>query len=197
MTTTIIDLIRHGEPEGGRAYRGNTFDDPLSEKGWQQMWDAVGNTTPWQTIISSPMQRCHAFATELAEKNDLTVNVIENFKEVGFGEWEGRTPDEIKSKNPQQYAAFYQDPVNSRPPGAEPLGDFITRVTTAYEQLLSTYREKHVLIVAHAGVIRAIIAYTLKAPAESMYHLKINNAGISRIRDNDVTTQVELMNSKL
>ena len=28
MTDTIIDLIRHGEPEGGRAYRGNNIDDP-------------------------------------------------------------------------------------------------------------------------------------------------------------------------
>jgi len=35
--------MRHGEPVGGRAYRGHSIDDPLSEKGWQQMWDAVGD----------------------------------------------------------------------------------------------------------------------------------------------------------
>ena len=39
---TTIDLIRHGEPVGGRKYRGQT-DDPLSEKGWAQMWAAVGD----------------------------------------------------------------------------------------------------------------------------------------------------------
>ena len=39
---TTIDLIRHGEPVGGRKYRGQT-DDPLSEKGWEQMWKAVGD----------------------------------------------------------------------------------------------------------------------------------------------------------
>ena len=33
---TRIDLIRHGEPVGGRRYRGQ-IDDPLSEKGWKQM----------------------------------------------------------------------------------------------------------------------------------------------------------------
>ena len=37
---TLIDMIRHGEPVGGRRYRGQ-IDDPLSEKGWRQMWAAV------------------------------------------------------------------------------------------------------------------------------------------------------------
>ena len=32
---TLVDFIRHGEPEGGRRYRGNAVDDVLSEKGWQ------------------------------------------------------------------------------------------------------------------------------------------------------------------
>ena len=43
-TETIIDLIRHGEPEGGRAFRGHSIDDPLSEKGWQQMWDVLAKS---------------------------------------------------------------------------------------------------------------------------------------------------------
>ena len=37
---TTIDLLRHGEPVGGRMLRGAT-DHPLSETGWQQMTDAV------------------------------------------------------------------------------------------------------------------------------------------------------------
>jgi broad specificity phosphatase PhoE len=36
-----LDLLRHGEPEGGRLYRGNLLDNPLSEKGWQQMQASV------------------------------------------------------------------------------------------------------------------------------------------------------------
>ena len=44
MDDTIIDLIRHGQPQGGSVYRGHGVDDPLSELGWQQMWKAVGDT---------------------------------------------------------------------------------------------------------------------------------------------------------
>lgn len=37
---TRFDLIRHGEPEGGRKFRGST-DHPLSQDGWAQMRYAV------------------------------------------------------------------------------------------------------------------------------------------------------------
>lgn len=43
MTGTLIDLIRHGEPAGGRRYRGHGLDDPLTEKGWSQMWMPLAN----------------------------------------------------------------------------------------------------------------------------------------------------------
>ena len=35
-----LDLLRHGEPKGGRLYRGNQ-DDPLTQKGWNQMLDST------------------------------------------------------------------------------------------------------------------------------------------------------------
>ncbi|VAW96459.1 Alpha-ribazole-5'-phosphate phosphatase [hydrothermal vent metagenome] len=30
MSNTVADLIRHGEPVGGRAIRGYSIDDPLN-----------------------------------------------------------------------------------------------------------------------------------------------------------------------
>ena len=59
----VIDLIRHGEPEGGRRYRGAT-DDPLTAAGWRQMEAAVAGLS-WQRIYSSPLVRCADFARHL------------------------------------------------------------------------------------------------------------------------------------
>ena len=53
---TIIDIIRHGEPVGGTRIRGNGVDDPLSERGWQQMWVAVQNAPTWSRIITLPIR---------------------------------------------------------------------------------------------------------------------------------------------
>ena len=182
MPDTIIDLIRHGEPEGGRAYRGHSIDDPLSEKGWQQMWDAVAELAPWDQIISSPLQRCQAFAAALSEKHHIPFEIEDNLKEIGFGNWEGRTPDQIKADNLEEYEAFYLDPVNNRPEGAEPLDAFIERVTKVYQQALEKHPGKHILIVAHAGVNRAIIANALYAAPIGLYRIKVNNAGLSRLK---------------
>ncbi len=177
---TRIDLLRHGEPVGGRRYRGQ-MDDALSEKGWEQMWNAVGIEPAWQQIVSSPLQRCSAFAASLAESLTLPLHVESRFMEVGFGDWEGKTRDELDRLDSGQIARFYQDPVNNRPPGAEPLDEFADRVLTAFSELLKRYNGQSVLVVAHAGVIRVILAHTLDMPFSRMYRINVPNAGISRI----------------
>lgn len=194
---TIIDLIRHGEPEGGRAFRGHNIDDPLSEKGWQQMWDAVGEDAPWDQIVTSPLERCQAFAEALMDVYKIPCSTEDDFKEVGFGSWEGRTPDEIKADNLKEYDAFYQDPVNARPPDAEDLNAFIQRVTNAFNNTIEKYSGKHILIVAHAGVNRAIIANALHTAPIGLYRIKVNNAGISRLQHDHLGSHLLYHNVQL
>ncbi len=197
MNETIIDFIRHGEPEGGRAFRGHRIDDPLSNKGWQQMRDAVDEHCPWSHIISSPLQRCSAFANELATKHTLSVTIDDRFKEVGFGEWEGQTPEQLQHNRADEYNAFYADPVKNRPAGAEELDKFILRVVTAYNDVKKCYAGKHILIITHAGVIRAMISHVLDTSPLGLYRIKVNNAGIARIRISQRGAMLEYLNYKL
>jgi alpha-ribazole phosphatase len=194
--TTIVDLLRHGEPVGGRAYRGNRIDDPLSEIGWQQMRGWLDSDVAWQRVVTSPLRRCRDFADEVATKYNLPVQVVQDLKEVGFGSWEGKSPEEIQSLYPDDYQAFYNDPVKKRPEGAEPLEDFFKRVNDAYSAVIAQYPGEHILLVTHAGVIRAIVANMLKAPIASMYQLRIDYAGLSRIRYGDSPAKLENFNSK-
>jgi alpha-ribazole phosphatase len=182
MTETVIDFLRHGEPEGGRRFRGHGIDDPLSEKGWRQMWSTVDEGCPWTRIVTSPLQRCHAFAVALAERHDLPLAVDERLKEVGFGTWEGRSPQEVEEQDPADYAAFYADPVNNRPAGAEPLEAFFARVAASFSELVQRYQGQQVLVVAHAGVIRAALAHVLQTTPEAAYATQVSNAGLTRFR---------------
>lgn len=177
---TILDYLRHGEPEGGSLYRGNRIDHPLSEKGWDQMRASTAPLQGWDRIISSPLQRCQAFAHWLAEQRGIEVEVRENLKEVGFGSWEGQTRAELLASRADEYHAFYADPVNCRPPGAESLDAFGTRVGDVFDQLIVDYPEQRLLVVAHAGVIRATLGHVTGAPAIAWYRAAVNNAGISR-----------------
>lgn len=176
---TRIDVIRHGEPVGGRRYRGHGVDDPLSDKGWQQMWAAAIEPTPWDLIITSPLLRCADFASALAKRDHIKCIVVDAVKEIGFGEWEGRTPAEIIANDPNALERFIEDPVHNRPEGAESLADFSARVWRAYLDIAREYQDKHILIVAHAGVARAVIANVLQMPMDLAYsRLKIEYAAV-------------------
>lgn len=179
--TTTLDLLRHGEPVGGRRYRGR-IDDPLSEKGWAQMHAAVGEGKPWTQILSSPLVRCRAFAETLAARHALPLTLDARLAEVGFGEWEGKSAAEIERDAPGALDRFRRDPVNVRPQGAEPLADFHTRVVAALEAALARYPEQHVLLVGHAGVIRMAFAWALHVPLEQAYRIEVANAGLTRLR---------------
>jgi alpha-ribazole phosphatase len=178
---TTLDLMRHGEPVGGRKYRGQT-DDPLSETGWEQMRRAVAGHCPWQVIISSPLARCAEFARELAARHGLPLATDARLMELGFGAWEGRTAAELLAQDPQCLARFWQDPLRHAPPGGEPLAAFRERVVAAFDELLVRHAGRHLLVICHAGVIRLLISHVLGSPLERMFRIDVPNAGLSRIR---------------
>ena len=157
----VIDLMRHGEPKGGMRYRGQ-LDDPLSDLGWQQM-------------------RCAAFAKELADKYAISLQYDSTFMEIGFGDWEGKTASELEQQNKQAFYAFYDDPIKNTPANAEPLLAFQQRIQQAWQNLLHIHTNKHLLLVAHAGVIRVILAEVLAMPLEAMFRIQVPYAAISRV----------------
>lgn len=178
---TTLDLIRHGEPVGGRKYRGQV-DDPLSEKGWSQMQGALEGDAPWTRLITSPLQRCRAFAEVLAAKHGLPLTVDARFQEVGFGAWEGKTAAEIEAEAPGSIARFKTDPLGARPHGAEPLDAFHTRVAGGIDDLLLSHPGEHLLVVCHAGVIRMALAHALAIPLVNAYRIEVACAAMTRIR---------------
>jgi probable phosphoglycerate mutase len=177
----IVDVIRHGEPVGGAKYRGHGIDDPLSEKGWRQMRDALSGGEAWQRVMTSPLRRCREFAEEVSTAHAIPLSVIDDFREVGFGSWEGKTKAELIVLDAEAFEAFYRDPVNQRPPGAEPLDVFLRRVQSAWQRLIAEEPSQHVLVVAHAGVMRSILAGLFNLDPAEMYRISVKNAGVMRI----------------
>ena len=180
VVTTTIDLIRHGEPVGGRKYRGQ-IDDPLSDKGWTQMREAVADYRSWDAIISSSLSRCIDFARELGQRIGVDVNADSRLMEIGFGEWEGRTASDLEQEEPGQVQRFLIDPLNNTPPGAETLVEFEARIIGAWNDVLQQYRGQHILLVGHAGMIRMILRHVLDMPIDRMFRIQVANAAITRI----------------
>jgi alpha-ribazole phosphatase/probable phosphoglycerate mutase len=178
---TRIDLLRHGEPVGGRRYRGQT-DDPLSDKGWQQMRSAVAGLNEWDVVYTSPLKRCAEFAAELADKLALPLKADARLMEIGFGAWEGRTAEELRRDDPQRIERFWRDPVGNRPEGAEPIAGFHARVAAAWRDILASHAGERILVVGHAGITRMVLSLALGSPPEHMCRIQVDTAGLTRIR---------------
>lgn len=192
MQQTII-LMRHGEPIGGKRYRGDQIDDPLSPLGWQQMQAYTQELYDFSLVVSSPMQRCLTFAQWFAEKHNIPLITEDKLREIGLGHWEGLSHQAVEEQYPKELLASKINPL-SRPQGGENLEQFQDRVLSAFYQ--HTQNQSKVFIISHSGVIRTIALHILNAPLSSWHMLKIPFAGIISIhKDHQGVNQITWHNN--
>jgi probable phosphoglycerate mutase len=173
---TRLYLVRHGETVGESSirYHGRT-DVALSEPGREQMRlaaraiEALRDGRPFNHIFSSPRVRASEGARIITGKA-ASIATIDEFAEVHFGLFEGLTADEIRDRYPQHFAIWNTDrlaPDYTYPEG-ESRAAFAARVERGLDRLLEIWtpdRDEDALLVAHRGVIRAIVRKLMKQEA--------------------------------
>jgi len=181
MSTTTIDLLRHGDVAGGTRLLGQS-DLPLSSLGWEQLRAVTnGKTPPWEFILSSPLQRCAAFAAELAEGHGLPLCHDRRLMEMDFGDWSGQLFTDLLEREGVRMQAFWDNPLALTVPGGEAYDGFERRVAAVWEEVLTTHRGTHGLIIAHGGTIRAILRQVLDFPVSRMFQIEVPYGCLSRI----------------
>ena len=181
MIPTIIDLLRHGEAEGGACYRGST-DDPLTEHGRLQMNHAVAGSAEWTQVVSSPLSRCRDFAETFSRERNLPLNIEPRLQEIHFGDWEGKNADEIGRLWPLALDRFYQNPAIYPPPNGENFTEFKQRIQDAWSDITAAHRGSRLLIITHAGVIRTLFSLLLNIKVQDCYHIQLNHGCLSRFQ---------------
>jgi broad specificity phosphatase PhoE len=164
---SCLILVRHGETEGESSirYHGRT-DVALSELGRDQMRrvrhaiETNHGGANFARVFSSPLVRASEGARIVAGHSAPLVT-IDEFAEVHFGLFEGLTADEIRDRYPDEFARWNADrlaPGYTYPEG-ESRADFTNRVERGLERMVApwTPRDNDALLVAHRGVIRAIV----------------------------------------
>lgn len=170
----VVTVLRHGVCEGrNHVFRGVT-DDPLSAEGWAQM--RAVRLGAFESVTTSPLQRCAAFATEFAAQRGLPLQVEAGFRERDFGAWEGLTADEVATRFPT-HGDPRQNPYDNAPEGGEAYPLFRARVETVWALFSAQLSPGSHLLVAHAGIMRALLVHLLGLPAENLYRLNLPNAG--------------------
>jgi alpha-ribazole phosphatase len=181
--TTWIDLIRHGEPEGGPMFRGSK-DDPLSALGWDQMNGAIRDDDYWDVILTSPLTRCSQFAQTLAKTRAIPLDSDTRLREISFGAWEGLTAGIIQAEfGREALADFWADADANPPPGGERFGDFQIRVQQAWDEWSNRLAGQRVLLICHGGVIRVVLGHVMGVRRERVLSaMSVPYACRSRVR---------------
>lgn len=169
-----ILLLRHGELDsGGRAIYVGQADIPLSDKGLQQArdWALALKNIPLAKIVSSDLSRCADTARIIAHERDIELELEPGFREISFGDWDGRDKEAVKAEFGRKVEARYRDFVSQRPPNGENFADLKKRVTRVFNTTLARNRNGALLIVAHAGVNRTLLAHFMGLEAKNIFRI--------------------------
>ena len=160
MKSYIIHFIRHGSIDDTLAGKYIvTTDAPLSDRGRMDLrkLDYEYKYPGTQVVFTSPLKRCTETAKILyPEQNPL---VIDNFSECNFGEWEGKTADELK--NDPDFKKWLAGDSSVKPPRGESNADFTRRVCKMFESIVEGLMKTGTtesVIVTHGGVIMTLLA---------------------------------------
>ena len=165
-------LMRHGQiiQQKPSRFVGQS-DIPLDETGREQaarvaeFLSGAGITR----VVSSDLSRTMETARIVTQGWGLDIEPEPGLREIFLGQWEGLTRDEVMESFPGVYQARGKDMAKCRPNEGESFQDLQNRVWPVFEKL-ALCGEK-LLIVAHAGVNRAILCKALGMPIENLFRL--------------------------
>jgi alpha-ribazole phosphatase len=170
-----IHLLRHGDT-GQRSYRGQ-LDDALSELGWTQLRRAVTGGE-WDAVVSSSMQRCAAFAGEIAEQRGLPLTLDARLAEYHFGDWQGVPIESIAAEQGDALGRFWADPAAHPPPGAESFEAFRRRLFAALDDAVAGSGGRRTLVVTHGGAIRLLRCHAERRGFGDMAGIDVPHASL-------------------
>ncbi len=195
MNNLNIHLIRHGETTANKDRLFYGFSDVLlSDIGRQDLInikDKYSNLSPTKTLfVTSGMKRTNETLELLFGHVDFVV--IEDFKEMNFGDFELKSHKQLEHNN--DYRAWIKDFEEFVLPKGESKKIFETRVVNAYKNLVQSLLNKNtyddVYIVAHNGVVCVLMDYLFEGLYnKKFYDWKLENGEsyIIKYRNNKIT----------
>lgn len=163
MAKTLY-LLRHGETAANGRFIGST-DLPVSPQGYLQL-DTTRDLLLAEgisRIFCSPMLRCRQTAEYLRFPG--TIRESDWLREIDFGDWEGRTFEEISRDWPEKVKEWGTWSESFTFPAGESIGGFLQRIKEMKSCIDSCDDEK-ILVITHGGIIRNLICLYLGLPAD-------------------------------
>lgn len=185
MSDRRLVLVRHGITDWNREgrFQGH-LDPPLSEDGRLEATRvatrvaADARLRP-ERVVSSSLVRAFETAERIADAAGCPLEADARLIEVGQGEWEGRTHDELAISDAARYAEWRSASGERLPPGGETIEAVALRLRDALAALAGG--PWPTVVVSHGGVLRVLAGLLLDLDVVRAWALDVDNASIGAV----------------
>lgn len=187
-------LLRHGRTawnaQGRYQGQTNVALDAVGRRQAQRLAERLRHQEI-DAFYASDLKRTWETAQAVSHVHGMAVQPEPRLREINFGTWEGKTHDEIEEHQAEALHCWYDDPVDTAPPGGERLGTVVKRVRAAYEDLLARHQDETIALVAHGGTLRVLLCVALGLQLSDYWQFNFDQASVSEL---DVYEQGAILN---
>jgi broad specificity phosphatase PhoE len=192
---TTLFLVRHAAHDlVDRVLCGRMVGVRLGEQGRAQA-ERVAVRVSRETVAAvqaSPLERARETAEPIARRFGLGVEVADALTEINVGEWAGRPFDELRDD--PRWTRWNAARSITRAPGGETMLEVQARIVAHMEALRARFPESGVVLVSHADVIKAALAYCLGLSLDALQRFEIAPASLSTVVVGDWGAKVVSLN---
>jgi broad specificity phosphatase PhoE len=200
---TRLHLIRHAMvAPAARAMLYGALDVDLCEATLRDeaalyRWLAYRLPRPASWVISSLSRtRLTAQAIFAAGYPDQPLQAEHDLREQDLGEWQGIPHEALVERLRHPPHPFWPHGAEEQPPGGESFAQLRGRVAPVLERLVEAHAGGDVVIVAHGGTIRAVLAHALDLTSHQALVFSIRNLGLTRLEKHGDDWRVAAVNEE-
>lgn len=180
-----IYLTRHGQTEWNLEGRMQGWGNAeLTKEG---ITDALAlgerlSDIPIDVIYSSSSKRAYHTAELIKGNRPIPIVKDDLFREMSFGDWEGRFRHEIEKEYADEFKAFWETPHLYKRDSGELFSQVLERAVTSFKDLIANHPSGTVLIVSHSIFLRVLISYIKSLPLDKLFTQNaIGNTSLTKI----------------
>jgi broad specificity phosphatase PhoE len=178
---TTFHLIRHGDTGVRNMLSGRMSGLHLSETGRRQAAELAEllRGIRIDAIYSSPLERTIETAQAIASVSGLAIRLANEVIEVDFGEWTGKTFDEIEKDS--RWQRFIMLRSSAEAPAGESFRQVQNRCVGWMERTRQSSEDKTIVVVSHGDPIKSMVMYYIGLHIDMYDRFEIGNASVTTI----------------
>ena len=177
LTTTVM-WIRHAPTHTAALIGWTDIEADVSDSSaiaWLQQ-----RIPDEAIVVASDLRRASVTADAITGSRRRLPDAP-GLRELNFGEWEGRTADEISQSHPEESRKFWSDPTNSGPPGGESWKELTERAGQFLQMTMTRFPGQTIVAVSHFGTILSQAIRASNAERFQPFSRPVRNWSLTRM----------------